>query len=76
MGSGSINADSFFDGIICGLIMDKHHENDNDWTKRSALSMFLELLAILAFCIVVFILGCYVLVLLGANGSGRLPWAP
>ena len=56
--------------------MEKQHGNENDWTKRTASSMFLELLAILAFCIVVFFLGCYVLVLLGANGSGRLPWAP
>lgn len=56
--------------------MGKQHENANDWTKRTASSMVLELLAILTFCIIVFFLGCYVLVLLGANGSGRLPWAP
>ena len=50
--------------------------NEYDWTKRSVESMLLEFVAVIAFAAIGIFLMCYVLAVVGADGSGRLPWAP
>jgi hypothetical protein len=47
-----------------------------DWTKRSVWSMLLEFVSIIVFCAIGLFLMCYGLAVIGADGSGRLPWAP
>ena len=38
--------------------------------------MLLEFVSFIVFCAIGLFLLCYILAVLGADGSGRLPWSP